>query len=295
LARAEGCTAYLSPKGFLPGQFGRVRHLRSAVVVHDLIPLWYARNFPQQFGKLEQYVVNGGLRRTLRHADDVIAISEATAQEIAFHCGRTAGIHVVHNGLTLHAAGQAPLAGDFILAISSPLPHKNLQGVLTAYRAYRTLTTAPLPLLLTGVTDPHEPGVVASGWLSDPDLHACFGRAKALLFLPLIEGFGFPPLEAMAAGTPVVCSDIPALRETTQGQAALVHPGASLEIARALLQATTETPQRRAWVEAGPRVAREYLWSRCAQSVQQVLAGLLMREHHAAGHAEPLSRPGSEP
>lgn len=279
-ARAHACDTYFSPKGFLPGTFGRLRGLRSVVVVHDLIPLWYSQHHPKQFSRLEQWVVNGGLLRSVRHADIVIAVSQATADDIAVRTGRRQGVMVVHEGYTTLPPEPRLREERYLFAISSTLPHKNLSGVLAAYATYRAAAAQPLPLLLSGVRDPQAAGVQSTGWLTEAQLHTHYAHAEAFLFLSRAEGFGLPPVEVMAAGVPVVCSDIPALREVTQGRAELVSPDDPRAAAAALHRVLHWSADERASrVAAARQVAQRYGWPSCAQGVMAAL--------HAAQASQP--------
>ncbi|MDP2267127.1 MAG: glycosyltransferase family 1 protein [Thiobacillus sp.] len=269
--RRNKADTYFSPKGFLPGFVGRVRGVRTVVVLHDLIPLWYAEHHSGFFGFLEERLVNGGLRRTARKADRIVAISRATADDIASRTKRTRDVSVVHNGLPLVAPGPRLLTGDYLFAITSSLPHKNATGVLAAYRAYRLLVSVPLPLLVCGIADPGLEGVHAVRGLSDAELHSCYAHARAFLFLSRIEGFGFPPLEAMTHGVPVVCADVSALREVTQGAAVLVDPDDAVGAGAALRDMATDSPERERVVKLGQSVVASYSWERCARGVLAVL------------------------
>lgn len=274
MARQLGLDAYFTPKGFLPGWWGRPAGLKTVAVLHDLIPLWYEVHHPRQFSRLERWVVNAALRRTARLSDELIVISQATADDVFRQTGRSrAQVHVVHNGVPqVTAAPISPVSGRYIFAMASELPHKNLKGVLAAYQRYRELVKQPLPLVLCGAANPSQPGVVAIRGLDDVTLHTYYAHADLFVFLSLIEGFGFPPLEAMSHGTAVVCSDVAALREVTRGQAVLVPP----QDAHAVAVAMCDCLEREGHVDDVERAARrhvaeQYSWERCAAGVMDVL------------------------
>lgn len=270
--RQEKADIYFSPKGFLPNGIQVFSpKAKSAVVVHDLIPLWYAEKHPGYFGYLEQFVVNRGLAHSVHNADRVIAISHATAADITDRLGRSGGLAVVHNGVPISAPGDAPLEGSYIFAVTSNYPHKNASGVLAAYRRYRELVDDPVPLVVCGIDTPNEPGVIALKGLSDSAMHGCYANAKLFLFLSFIEGFGFPPVEAMSHGTSVLCSDIPSLREVTRGFATYVSPDdyslAGERIAELLGEPESD---RKGLSEA----VAGYGWDVCATGVLNVLKEL---------------------
>ena len=220
LARALGCGVYFSPKGFLPGLVGAPSGLKTCVVVHDLIPLWYAERWPGYFSTLELAVLRYELTRTCRHADRLVTISQASADDILARVPGAKRPAVVHNGLPLAPQHLVqPTRPPFIFAMASAYPHKNARVLLDGYQCYRALSEHPLDLVVCGIDDPGLPGVQALKGISAEALHGHYRAASLFVFLSLVEGFGFPPLEAMQHGTPVLCSDLPVLRETVCGNA----------------------------------------------------------------------------
>jgi len=278
LMRREGCDVYFSPKGFLPGWWGRTFGVRTCAVVHDLIPLWYAEHHPGYFGRAEAWVVNRELQRTCRSADAVVTISEAAAQDIRQRCPGGSPPHVIHNGLPPVAVRPVPSGRvrPFIFAMASSLPHKNARMVLAGYQRYRACVDDPLDLVVCGIDDPGQPGVTTIRGVSAEVLHGHYREARLFVFLSRTEGFGFPPLEAMAHGTPVLCSDIPVLRETTCGNAVFVAPDDASAIGAALRE--TLSPEGHDTLMrlrgAAPGVLARYSWSACAESVAGVLKSL---------------------
>jgi len=266
-----GADVYFSPKGFLPKGINLLSPwTQTVVVIHDLIPLWYAEHYPGYFGWLEELVVNHSIISTVKFADKLIAISQATADDIAFRLGRTKGISVVHNGFSITEPGPRPVDNPYIFAMASQLPHKNADGLLAAYRAYRALENSPLTLVICGISELNQPGVVAVKDLDDTSLHAYYAYADLFVFLSLIEGFGYPPLEALAHGTPVICSDIPSLRETTKGFANYVPPTQAEVVGKkmaTLLSQNTPVGIKKERMT----IIHKYNWRSCANDVLGVI------------------------
>jgi glycosyltransferase involved in cell wall biosynthesis len=272
LARRLGVTVYFTPKGFIPGWWGRSRGLRTVAVIHDLIALWYAEHQPGYFGRFEQMVVIQALLRTARHANELVVISQASADDVARRVGRGQRVHVLHNGVPWVAPRQgSPVATPYIFAVTSRLPHKNAQGVLSAYALYRQAVPEPLPLVVCGIDDPGQPGVTAVKGIDDETLHTYYAHASLFVFLSLIEGFGFPPLEAMQHGTPVLCSDIDSLKEVTAGAATLVDPLDPQAVASSMARLLANPALLRQQSDAAVHLARRYDWQACAQGIKALL------------------------
>jgi glycosyltransferase involved in cell wall biosynthesis len=263
---------YLSPKGFLPGLWGATQGLKTVVTVHDLIPIWYRENQPGYFGWLEERVVIGGLLRTVKHANEVVTHTRTACDDITRHTGRRAGLNYIVSGFPRTQAGAAPIASDYLFTIGSRLPHKNLATVLAAYKIYRQRAQNPLPLLVCGgIDDPVIDGVQVLRGLSDEALHGCYAHAKAVLFLSLAEGFGYPPLEAMTHGAPLICSDLPIFHETTQGAALYVDP-LDAEVVACQIENLLKNPSlAQSLRDKGPQVAATYHWDNAAQGIAALI------------------------
>ena len=206
---------------------------RHALVLHDAIPL----QFPQQ-APAQAWYYRRLLPRAVRCADRIVAISGAAREEFVRR-----GFDLVRQATLIPSlppefpeTSSEPRAAHELLVVGARYPHKNVDVVLAALEILNRESPAPWRLTLAGC----ERGLWArawgglgyfegKGWVSvieraEPgELAGLYARATALVYPSLAEGQGLPPLEAMAAGCPVVCSDIPALRETC-GDAAVYFP-----------------------------------------------------------------------
>ena len=167
----------------------------------------------------------------------------------------------------LRRAGVDPEVG-YILSSSTLEPRKNLQRMMEAYREARPSFPAPWPLVVQGpkgwgeVDQIERPdGVVLLGAVDDPATRAGLYRlCRALIYVPLVEGFGLPPVEAMREGAPVVASDVPSV-----GDAALLVDATNIDaIARAMVTAATDDEARRQLIDAGTARAAELTWKAAA-------------------------------
>jgi alpha-1,3-rhamnosyl/mannosyltransferase len=178
------------------------------------------------------------------------------------------------------------LSEPYLLYVGSNKPHKNLPALVDAYAR---LPKAPL-LVLAGGEDPRyreARGRVNSfglagrvrflGAIPESDLPALYSGAQAFIFPSDYEGVGFPPLEAMACGVPVACSDIPALRETVGDGALLFNSKDPAAIAAAIQRILTDPDLRTDLRGRGLRRAGELPWHRAAQQTLEIY-------HRAANH-----------
>jgi glycosyltransferase involved in cell wall biosynthesis len=216
----------------------------------------------------------------------LIAVSESTAADLRrYYRLPPAKIRVVPLGVdpdfAALAARRAP--ERFLLAVSTLHPHKNLDGLLEAFAVFRR-THPEFRMVVCGLHGFAAPplhelreklglgGVVDfPGWIPREQLRDLYRRAWAFLYPTRFEGFGLPVLEAMAAGVPTACSDIPPLAAIS-GDATLrfdpASPGALLE---ALTRIACDMPLRDALAARGPAQAARFSWEATAAGTLQAL------------------------
>ncbi|QTR01585.1 glycosyltransferase family 4 protein [Saccharothrix algeriensis] len=153
------------------------------------------------------------------------------------------------------------LPGEYLLFVGADGPRKGLPTLLAAHAADPALP----PLVLAGPGRAGADGrVVRTGYLSDVDLRSVVAGAAALVLPSRDEGFGLPVLEALACNVPVVCTDVPALREVAGGHAAHVPVGDAEALGQALADAV-DTPPDPAEQAARRAHAAEFTWRRTAE------------------------------
>jgi glycosyltransferase involved in cell wall biosynthesis len=196
---------------------------------------------------------------SLYHATRLIAISNFTARGLARLPGiDSARIRVIphtHDPSLAPASPQAiedivnrlSLPRPFFLFLGGLGPNKNVIAALGAVQSLWAAGDRRARLVIAGVETPHAPharrmvhrlglddAVHFAGYVAQPDLPALYGASTALVYPSLFEGFGLPPLEAMACGTPVVCSNAAALPEVVGDAALLIDPRSVTDLAAAL-------------------------------------------------------------
>ncbi len=115
-------------------------------------------------------------------------------------------------------------------------------------------------------------GVLLTGYVEDADLPAIYAAATAFVFPSLYEGFGLPPLEAMACGTPVICSNASSLPEVVAGAGLLVEPTDVDALQSAIHQVVTSESLRSDLSRSGLAHAAEFSWSKAAAATRHVYA-----------------------
>lgn len=243
------------------------RDVPVAVTVHDVA--W--RVVPEAFPPRGRRWHEEALARALRRAAVVITPSEQTAAELDAH-----HVEVIPEGCDhLPPADQAGadallrrigVATPYLLSVSTLEPRKNLARLMEAYQLAVPRLPEPWPLVVAGAAGWGDgvmpvPGVKLAGPVDGPVLAALYAGARCLAFVPLIEGWGLPPVEAMSACTPVVASPMP----STAHAALEVDPLNVGEIADALVAAAADERTRSRLVTAGLLRARELTWEGAAR------------------------------
>jgi len=226
--------------------------------VHDVAVLRYPNAFPAW----HRYSGRLALRQAVRTADAVVAVSTFTRDELTELLGvPSERVRVVGNGVdpSFTATGTAA-SGDYVLAVATLEPRKNLARVVEAARI------VGVELRVVGARG--WGGVEVPGWVGrvgDEELAALYRGARCLVFPSLYEGFGIPILEAMSCGTPVVTTRGGATEEVAGGAAVLVDPFDTEAIATGIGEAESRRVELR---RLGLERAAAFTWSRAADAIE---------------------------
>ncbi len=275
----------------------RFSRVRSVFTLHDLA----FRLYPETHTALNRWFLNVMMPRFLQAADAVIAVSEHTKRDAlrAYNLDE-AKVRVIYEGVNPRFRPAPPeavavirrkygLPERFILSVGTIEPRKNLETALAAYRALKEGGAAH-KLVIVGKKgwlyrgffrrlreEGLEGEVVFPGFVPDDDLPALYGGADLFLFPSLYEGFGLPPLEAMACGAPVVCSDVSSLPEVVGDAALLVPPLEVRAWAEALRRLLGDADLRADLQARGLARAREFSWARAARATVEVYQQVMAR------------------
>lgn len=252
------------------------------VSVMDLIHF----KFPEQFGRARVALARHVLGRAVRGAARVLCISDATRRDLLALEPTVAGTtDVVHLGVAPRFEPAPAEAVDavrrrhgldrYVLSSGDREPYKRYD---VAARAFDRLRAHDPQLQFavfgergpSGVADP--PGTVRLDYVSDDDLVALYSGARCLLFPSAYEGFGLPPLEAMACGCPVVCGRGSSLDEVFGGVAMQVDASDAAEVADAALVLVSDERARREAAARSIAHAVRFTWARTASLTLEAFA-----------------------
>ena len=278
-ARVLWCTHFNAPC-FLP------RYTRLVVNVHDLIPLHVARGWKGQVRRLGAALFLAAVRR---NASRVFTLSNAVADELVRELNfDRERLHPISLGVAPEWSRASAEGGakPYVLYLGNISPHKNVGALLAAFA--EIVPQVPHQLVIVGerrgFTEQADfsalvarlgERVVFTQRLGEVELRGLVAGADLLVQPSLEEGFGLPPLEAMAAGTPVLTSDCAALLETAAQGAhrfALHSPG---DLARQLRRLLADDILRRSKIAKGKDWAARFTWDRTAQLTAEVLREVL--------------------
>lgn len=274
-----------------PNNTGPIAVAHQVCTIHDIIPLDRPEWFNPRFAAWYRWLLPR-LTHRVRH---IIAVSEFTRQRLIQKLSvDPSKISVVWNGVDSAFVPWEPESIErtlldlqipgprYLLCVGSLEPRKNLPRLLDAWR--QVAPTLPDDILLVIVGQRRGTTVFAdlkievparvhfTGYVAQEQLPALYSGALALVYPSLYEGFGLPPLEAMACGTAVITSNNTSLPEVVGDAGLLVDPESVASIGEAMSRVVLDTGLREQLRARGLERAKEITWDRCARETHQVLA-----------------------
>lgn len=274
---------------------------RSATVltIHDLSQLIHPETHPQRS-------VRRARRRLplmARTADVIITPTETVRREVCEHLKSTpdkvfaipeaarACFRPLEFAETEAVRRRLGVTGEFLLTVGTLEPRKNLSILVSAFEnVIRERSQSNIQLVIAGgrgwlsdplfaaiETSPVRDNILLTDYLHDEDLRALYASCRAFIYPSIYEGFGLPPLEAMACGAPVIASRIPSLEETVADAVWLFDPGNDDELSQKILELLADENARRALSIAGQKRAAEFSWDRTARETMQVYVEAVRR------------------
>ncbi len=284
---------FYSPDFVLPPTLGGVRTL---LTVHDLSFLHYPDAFVPSLRRYLERVVP----RAVARADRVLADSESTRTDLVTHLNVPPDqVEVLYSGVDARFC-PAPEPGErerigerygigehpYVLSVGTVQPRKNYVRLVRAFAQVTVPRWPGLRLLIAGgqgwlcdeilaEAERHGDRVRVLGFVDDVDLPALYRHAALFAFPSLYEGFGLPVLEAMACGTPVVCSNTSSLPEVAGEAALLVDPLDIAGLAEGMLWVLADEGQCQEMVARGLARAAQFTWERAARQLHAAFELLL--------------------
>jgi glycosyltransferase involved in cell wall biosynthesis len=285
-------TNYMMPlPGFPPHRAGRVR---AVITIHDLIPMVFRDHAPKS-RKSRFYPVYAGLmRQVAARADAIITVSKSSAADIArmlkLREWERDKIRVVYNGIHPRYTpdpGTPRREPPEILYVGRLDPYKNVPQLVAAFGQALKHLPPDTRLRIIGPADERYPEAMSlarqlelfprmdwEGHVDNDTLLEAYRRASVLVLPSLYEGFGLPVAEAMACGTPVICSNASSLPEVAGDAAVTVPPGSLRELADALTAVLTDQTLFQKLAEAGPVRAAQFTYENMARQTLSVYDSL---------------------
>jgi len=274
------------------------RSVRYVVTIHDVIAIL----FPQYFTPKMRMWVRFFVWNALTVADSVITDSNSTRNDLVSlspHVkDRTTVIYPeldhafrpVKNSRKLAAVRkQYSLPANFVLYVGTLEPRKNIPAIVQAYSQLPKRLKMTYKLVLAGgrgwyseeiettiKTLGLSDSVLLPGYIAHDDLPALYSLATVFVFPSIYEGFGYPPLEAMACGVPVICSRTSSLPEAVGDAAILVDPRSHMDLLDALKRVLQTPSLRQRLRKKGLRRARTFGWKKCAQETLALFESTLL-------------------
>jgi alpha-1,3-rhamnosyl/mannosyltransferase len=273
------------------------RRCATVLTIHDLSPLLY----PETHRRRSVRRARRRLPLMARTADAIITPTESVRREVCEHLAvkpekvfaipeaARASFQPTDFAATKDVRCRLGCGDEFLLAVGTIEPRKNLSVLVTAFEQLaRARPQSKSKLVIAGgrgwLNDsffdamnksPARGRIVITDYLHDEELRALYASCRAFIYPSLYEGFGLPPLEAMACGAPVVASRIPALVEIAGTAASFFDPTDALDLAKTILALLEDENARYQLSLAGQTRAAEFTWQKTAQATLDVYSKAL--------------------
>ncbi len=271
------------------------------VTIHDLLLLHFPTRAASTLGPVtywfKQYMYKKVLRHAAQHAEHILATSEFTKQDIH----HTLDIALKKITVTYQAAflkkekGSAALqttpvkwlerlgiTKPYLLYVGVAYPHKNLDGLLTAWEIFCAKYGNNYQLVLAGKhnyfykkllanqrASKNENKPIFTGFVSDTELETLYKGAALYVFPSFYEGFGLPPLEAMSYNLPIAASNASCLPEILGEAAVYFDPHQPTEMAAVFFKTLTDQAMRHALIAAGQKRYPRFSWKKLAEKTAE--------------------------
>ncbi len=284
---------------FLPFPPGRRGKIACVVTIYDLIPLLFPEHTPHALKTRFHPVYRRIMREAGRRADMILTISESSREDILKHMTppntERDRVVVVYAGVAnqFEPADHPERKEKTILYVGRMDPYKNVPGLIRAFSRIVKSGALAARLMIVGPRDARYPEadqiieqeqlqefIDWPGYVDEPTIRKAYQEADVFVLPSLYEGFGLPVLEAMASGTPVVCSNRASLPEVAGDAAVLVDPE-NLDAMKDGILSVLTNPDKAAELRVkGLHRAAQFSWSRTAEETVKAYQRVALDHTH---------------
>ena len=272
------------------------KKIKTVITVHDLSNF----RFPEYFKGAKQKYLTAMTAFSAKKADRIIAVSANTKKDLIelLHIPESK-IDVVYNGLNLQINPIKPeteqkllkrigLPENYLLFVGTMEPRKNIEGLLDALLWLWKDKQQKYPLVIVGpkgwlyknieqkisIYSKISP-VIQTGYLEDDDVQAVYKNAALFIYPSFYEGFGFPVLEAMACGCPVLCSNSSSLPEVGADAVEYFSPSNIRELGEKIFWLYTDRKKREQMQQLGKERAKNFSWEKVSAETIQIYQSII--------------------
>lgn len=293
------CDLYYSTYFPVPEVIRLNKKLKKVYTIHDLIPIIHPEYFSSPFNqKLVQEVVDN-----IESENYVICVSESTKNDllkyrtdlnpnrvvVALLAAANHFYHISDEEQINKIKGKynIPFNSKYLLSVCTIEPRKNLKTILASFKIIlQESKIKDLVLVLTGspgwgsevfiqeineLNEKYNDSIILTGFVTDADLSALYSSAYAFIYVPLYEGFGLPPLEAMQCGTPVISSNSSSLPEVIGDSGIMIDPVGLTQLTGAIALLYENISLRNKLAQKSLKRASSFQWSKTVGTIENVL------------------------
>ena len=275
---------------FEPCHIGPFRtKAKKAVMIHDLTPIL----MPQYHEKRSTIIHRLLLKKVLKKSDLILTASETTKRDINSYIGKKKNINVVPLGIDFkrekteleffltngYPKPKKENKEPYILYLGTIEPRKNLERLISAYLDLNLKQK----LIIAGeigwkaeqiVKKADNPKIILTGFVSEEEKTKLYKNADLFIYPSYYEGFGLPPLEAMANGTPVICSNTGSLGEIFKDHAVTFNPLNKLELQLSIKRVLEDKKLQNTLINNGLKFAQKFSWKKTAEDTLKSFEGI---------------------
>lgn len=286
-----GADAYFNPHFFAAPVSLKCRKI---MTVHDLSFEHFPEFFSWRKRLWQKFLMR--IKKEAQGADKIIAVSQSTKNDLVnFYGIKEEKVEVIYSGVgeqfrprqtsspwSANIKRKYNLPDDFALYFGTIEPRKNIAGLIKAFEILREKHKIKLviagdkgwlyrDIFKTANESKYRNDIVFTGFIEEEDKPFLYGLAKVFVYPSFFEGFGFPPLEAMAGGIPTIVSNNSSLPEVVGDGALMIDPNNIDEMAWAMEIALTDSGLREHLIEKGTARAKKFSWDSCAKKTLAIL------------------------